>query len=365
MAATPARSRRLHWPGALGILLSVALLWWTLHDVSLTEVWEHLKSVRPVAFLSAVVVATLAFPARTVRWRYILRLEGSTLPFIPLWHATAIGFMANNLLPARAGEVARAYAARRLTSVRFSTALASIAIERVLDGIGIVALLTIAIWAGGFSGSTTVANVPLIDVARTGALVFLLLLVVALLLVHWPEPAIRAATAVGNRLLPQRWAERMVHAVRGVLSGLEALRSFSRLSYALLWTFIVWLVNAASFWLCFVAFDLSLPVTAGLMVMGLIAFGVALPSSPGFFGPFEAACRVSLSLYGVPAGRAVSYAVGYHFATFIPISLLGLWSLSRAHLHLADLQKGADEAKGAEAGRDDASTGSGSAPAEQ
>jgi uncharacterized membrane protein YbhN (UPF0104 family) len=65
---------------------------------------------------------------------------------------------------------------------------------------------------------------------------------------------------------------------------------------------------------------------------------VALPSSPGFFGVFEAVTRVTLALYGIEAGRAVSYALGYHFSTFVPITVLGIWSLSRAHLHLADLR---------------------------
>jgi uncharacterized protein (TIRG00374 family) len=247
--------------------------------------------------------------------------------------------MANNLLPARAGELARAYAARRLTAVRLSTAIASLVVERVLDGIGIVALLTLGIWVGGFSTETMVGGVSLIGMVRSAGVLFVLLLFAALALVHWPEPALRLIGAVSRRVLPERWAHPLLQTVQGLLSGLDALQSLPRFLHALMWTLVVWLVNAASFWLCAVAFDLQLPATAALVVQGLIAFGVALPSSPGFFGPFEAACRVSLALYGVPAGLAVSYAVGYHFATFIPISLLGLWSLSRAHLHLADLRK--------------------------
>jgi uncharacterized membrane protein YbhN (UPF0104 family) len=71
-----------------------------------------------------------------------------------------------------------------------------------------------------------------------------------------------------------------------------------------------------------------------------VAFGVAIPSSPGFFGPFEALVRVTLALYAVPAAAAVSFAVAFHLAAFLPITLLGLWSLSRARLHMADLRAG-------------------------
>ncbi len=339
MASSAASSRRgIRWPGLLGLFLSVALLWWTLHDVALSEVWSQIRNVRLAPFLGMVVLATATFPLRTVRWRYILRLEGSTLPFVPLWHATAIGFMANNLLPARAGELARAYSARQLTAVRFSTAIASIAVERVLDGIGIVALLTVGIWAGGFATETTLGGMSLVGIVRSSGVLFLLLLLAAVALVHWPHPALHLARVVSQRILPPRWANRLLSTLEGLLSGLDALRSLRRFALTLVWTLVVWLVNAASFWLCLVAFDLGPPPAAALVVQGVIAFGVALPSSPGFFGPFEAACRVSLALYGVPAARAVSYAVGYHFATFIPITLLGLWSLSRARLHLADLR---------------------------
>ncbi len=345
MASANVASRRgVRWPGLIGLLVSIILLWWTLHDVALANVWQHLRNIHVASFVGAVVLATAVFPIRTIRWRYVLRLEGSPLPFRPLWHATAIGFMANNLLPARAGEVARAYAARKLTSVRFSTAFASIAVERVLDGMGVVGLFALAVWAGGFSNTTTVGGISMVAAAKAVGAVFLGAFVVAVLLVHWPDPARRLATAIAHRVLPHRWANRVLETIEGLLAGLDALRDIGRFLRALFWTLVVWLVNGASFWLCFIAFDLDLPVSAALLVQGIIAFGVALPSSPGFFGPFEAACRLALALYGVQAERAVSYAVGYHFATFIPITVLGLWSLSRAHLHLADLRTaGGDE----------------------
>jgi hypothetical protein len=204
--------------------VSILLLWWTLHDVSLAEVWQRVRGVRLLPLFATLVLATAQFPLRTIRWRYLLRLEGETLPFTPLWHATAIGFMANNLLPARAGEFARAYAAHRLTAVRFSTAFASIAVERVLDGITLVALLTVAISAGGFAAGTAVGSVTLGGVARGAGMFFGGLLVVALALVHWPAPALRFAHRVSHLVLPTRWANRLLQILEGMLSGLDALR---------------------------------------------------------------------------------------------------------------------------------------------
>ena len=89
-----------------------------------------------------------------------------------------------------------------------------------------------------------------------------------------------------------------------------------------------------------------MPWSAALLLQSLLAFGVAVQFSPGFFGQFEAICRVTLVLYAVGTGPAVSFAFGFHLGGFIPITLLGLWSLSRAHLHLADLTGGEDSADG-------------------
>lgn len=301
-----------------------------------------MRQARPLAFLGAVVLATAAFPLRTIRWRYLLQRDGAVLPMVPLWHATAIGFMANNLLPARAGELARAYAARRLTGVRFTAAVGSVAVERVFDGLILVGLLAAGIAWGGFASETSVGGVPLARVATVAVALFVPALLAAFWMVHWPGPALRIARGVMERLMPRRWATRLLGLVEGLLAGLDALKSPRRFLLVTVWSVILWVVSAASYWLGFVALGLDVPPSAALLLQGLIAFGVAIPSSPGFFGPFEAVTRATLGLYGVDAVQGVSFAVAYHLAVFLPISVLGLWSLSRAHLHLADLKSGAE-----------------------
>src|SRR6266576_5859749 len=135
----------------VGLAVTGLLLAWALHGVDPRAVLEQLRHADPLLFGAAMALATATFPLRALRWRLILRdAGGEAFPLRPLWHATAVGFMANNVLPARAGEVARAYLARRQLPVRFTTALASIGVERVFDGLGMVALLAIAIAASSF-----------------------------------------------------------------------------------------------------------------------------------------------------------------------------------------------------------------------
>jgi uncharacterized membrane protein YbhN (UPF0104 family) len=329
---------RGRWSGALGIGVSLLLLWWVLHDVDPGEVWAELRGARWGWLLLMVATATLTFPLRTVRWRVLLRLEGASLPWTPLWHATAIGFMANNLLPARAGEVARAYAVRQLSGVPFGTAVASIAVERVFDGLTIVALLLLGVAAGGFAGTGTIGGVPVSRVALSMGLLFAAALAAALLVVAWPAWWLALAQRMALRWLPERWAGRAVGFFRGLIDGLSALRAPGRVAAVVAWSVVLWLVNAASFGLAFLAFRVAVPPGAALVLQGLVAFGVALPSSPGFFGIFEAATRVALALYGVAETPAVSVAIGYHVGGFIPITALGLWSLARAGLHFRNLR---------------------------
>lgn len=98
---------KLDWKGALGLALSVLLLWWTLRGVDLREVWTVLKTSNIALFAFSAAVGTCIFPLRARRWRTILEPVAGTIGFGPLWRSTAIGMMMNNVFPLRAGEFAR------------------------------------------------------------------------------------------------------------------------------------------------------------------------------------------------------------------------------------------------------------------
>jgi uncharacterized protein (TIRG00374 family) len=322
----------------------VALLAWVLHRINLREVWEYARRANPWLLLATVTLATVTFPVRAIRWRLILRdVDGHRFPLLPLWHATAIGFMANNLLPARAGEVARAYVATRQLPVRFTTALASIGVERVFDGLVMLGLMAVAIAAPSFPAHALVGGRSFSAVAASAALAFGAVLLLALLVVHRPAPWLTVFGRIARRLLPARAAERATHGAEGIVAGLTVLKSPTRFAGVVGWSLVLWLKNAAAFAICFHALGLDVPLEAALLLQGIIGFGVAVPSTPGFVGVFEAATLLTLELYGVDSSLAVSYALTYHVTTFIPITVLGLWSLSRLHLRLGEL-RGADGA---------------------
>ncbi|MGH9261848.1 MAG: lysylphosphatidylglycerol synthase transmembrane domain-containing protein, partial [Acidimicrobiales bacterium] len=240
--------------------------------------------------------------------------------------------------PARAREIARAYMVQRQLPVRFTTAVASIAVERALDGLTLVGLMVLALAAPSFTTAARVGGASLSRLALVGALVFGGALALALVVVLRPAPWMRLLRRVLQRILPPRLADRLLHAAEGLVAGLEVLKAPRRLVEVASWSLGLWLVNAASFWICFRAFDLPVPASGALVLQGLIAIGIAIPAAPGFFGVFEAVTREALALYGVGAEQAVGYAVAYHLSTFVPITLLGLYSLARGHVRLGELR---------------------------
>lgn len=324
------RGRRALVPLVFGVIVSLLLLWWAVRGLRPEDVIAQVRNARPVPLVISVFFATLVFLVRAVRWRLLLREpDDAPLGMSASWHGVAIGFMANNLLPFRAGEVLRAYAVTRLAPVRMSASFASVAVERVFDGLTVVATLGLALLTASLPAGVTVGGVPVPVIAqRVGVLAAVAFVVAAFFLTR---PL--STTRLIERLVPfPGIAARLVALFEGVRAGLSALRSPRRLLAVTLWSLAVWGVNALSFFALFPAFGLKVDFAGALLVQAAIVFGVAVPSSPGYVGVLEAAVILSLALYGVPHDQALAYALTYHAATFVPITLLGLYSLARMPL---------------------------------
>jgi uncharacterized membrane protein YbhN (UPF0104 family) len=330
------QGRRRLW-GALGALLAAALVIWALRGVHLTEVVGHLRAAHLGPLLAAVVIATLTYPIRMIRWRLLLRdADGGALPAGPLWHAVAIGFMANNLLPFRAGELVRLLAASRLAGARFTAVLSSVAVERIFDGLTVVALLSLSLLASNLPADVTVGGVSLRHAAQGAGVAGVLALCAALAVVAFPL----ASERVIRRLLPTgRLADRLVGLIEGLRQGLAVLRSPALLAGTVVWSLVLWLVNAFAFYVALKAFDIPVGFVGSLLMQGILIFGITVQLTPGFLGQFEAAIVAALALFEVPTALASSYAIAFHAATFIPIVLLGAWSLARTPVALSDLRR--------------------------
>jgi uncharacterized protein (TIRG00374 family) len=261
--------------------------------------------------------------------------DGAPLPVAALWHAIAIGFMANNVLPFRAGEVLRSLAITRLTRIRLSSALSSIAAERLFDGIALVLIMTGGLLLSGLPADAAVKGVRVSHIALVAGITFMTGLILAGLVVAFPRPAERLIL----RIVPfPRLANLLVGMIEGVVHGLSVVKSPRRVLAVMAWSVFIWLVNVASFYVGFQAFDIPLNFAGAMLMQGILALAITVPTAPGFVGVFEGAIKATLVLYGIPDSVAVTYALVYHATTFLPITLLGAWSLMTTGLGLKTLQ---------------------------
>ncbi|HET7602384.1 MAG TPA: lysylphosphatidylglycerol synthase transmembrane domain-containing protein [Gemmatimonadales bacterium] len=329
--------RRSWWALAAGVVLAGALLWWVIHDVKWPDLAAEIRAASPVLILLAIGLATATFPLRVVRWRLLLRAEDdSVLSFTPLWHAVAIGFMANNILPFRIGELMRVWAASRLTRARFSAALSSVAVERVFDALTVISMLAVGLLLAGLPQGVELFGTPVTRLATASGILVAAALLAAIAVVSFPV----AAERLIRRLIPSApLADRLANLVEGVRHGLGVLRSPARISAVIAWSVVIWLVNALSFWVMLRAFELPVGFAGVLLMQGVLVLGVAAPTTPGYVGVFEAVIKAVLLLFAIAPDRAVAYAVTYHITTFLPIVLLGAWSLAQTSLDFATLRK--------------------------
>jgi uncharacterized protein (TIRG00374 family) len=331
----------------IGAVVGVGFLAWALHGISFAEIWTHIRNANPWYLLGASVAGTLIFPLRAPRWRIILSPVAERLPFGMLWRAIAIGMMGNNVLPARAGELARAFALSRETRrVPFSAAFASLAVDRIFDATVVLLLMAVATLDPSLPVGRTFGGYSIAKIIGSGAALALVAIAGLYLIVFFTEHAILLWEWIARRIAP-RFEERGRRTLLAFASGLAVLRDPMRFLSTMAWAIALWLMNALAFWLGFKAVGIEVSYSAALMLQGLIAIGVAVPALPGFFGVFEYFARTGLGIYGIDPGLATSWAISYHVLTFLPITVIGIYYFVTLGLKLSDMRASSAEVEAA------------------
>jgi uncharacterized protein (TIRG00374 family) len=326
------------------VLLSLLLLYWALRDVSPSEVFREIRQADPLLFALSIAVAMGGFGFRALRWGILLAPVTKAAGFHARFASTIIGFAANNVLPARVGEFARAYALARLARIRAGTALATLVVERLLDGLVIVALLFLSMAAASFPVGGDMAGIDPRAAARFAAVVMLVGFAGIAALVLAPRAAVILIDRAAHRVLPERARQPVVRGVESFLGGLAVLRDARLFALSAVLALAQWLFTAVSFLLAFRAFGIdNVPFAGAVFLQSVVSLAVAVPSSPGFFGPFEAAARIGLGLWAVDPGTAISFAVGYHLGGYLPVTLLGFYYVWKLNLSWREVSR-SDEA---------------------
>lgn len=337
------------WQFWLGLLISAALLWLALRNLKLAEAWSAMQSANYWWLLPGVAVYFVGVWARAWRWHYLLKpLKAiSTNKMFPI---VTIGYMGNNIYPARAGELLRAYILRRQEGVRVSASLATILIERIFDG---VVMLMFVIFnlnglahltgASGFVGSIQA-------VAVWGTAAFAVALGVFLLMAMFPHQSLGLYHRLGAPLIPARFREKVTAMLVSFWTGLESLRSPANILMVFLTSVVIWLLETGKYWFVMHAFNFEVSFFALMLMNGIVNLATTIPSAPGYVGTFDAPGIAVLSAYGVPLGVATSYTLVLHVALWVPVTLVGAYFMARAGLSWDKVQTEYKEIQNAEGG---------------
>lgn len=329
------------WQVWLGILISAVFLYIALRGLKLEEFGATLRQAQYWWLLPGITVYFLGVWVRSWRWHYLLQpiKSISTARLFPI---VTIGYMGNNIYPARAGELLRAVILKRHQQVPISASLATIIIERIFDGVVMLAFIFVNLRElTKLTGDSGIIG-DIQTVALFGTLFFLGALVIFLLAAIYPEKVSSLINKLSNRIFPGRFQTRLLGAVNRFLGGLEALRSPRDVFMVFMTTVIIWLLETGKYWLVMHAFSFQISYFALMLMNGLVNLATTIPSAPGYVGTFDAPGIAVLVAYGIDRATAVAYTLVLHIALWLPITLVGLYYFLREGI---DVWEGIREAR--------------------
>ena len=314
---------------AAALLVTVACLYFALRGAEWGEIWTVLERTRYGWVLAMALVSVAAVYVRALRWRVLLRTLAP--PAVrPFFSATAVGFMANMLLPLRAGEIIRPVLLGRQTRITTSAALASVLLERLLD------LLLLFGFLLAISASVPVpVAMQQASIVLAAVIAGLLALVVVLLRTQ-DRAMLRVRRWLGR--LPGSLGHVVADVLESFLTGVAGINDRRTVAVLLGYSLVVWVVIAATFACGLLALQVEAPlVAASVSLVVVVAAFVSLPQAPGFVGTWQAGCVAALAFYGVSQEEAIGYSLVTHVVQVVVVIALGVVCLATDQVGIREL----------------------------
>jgi uncharacterized protein (TIRG00374 family) len=323
------------WQFWLGVLISILFIWLAVRGLKLNEFWGAVKQANYIWLVPGIGVYFIGVWVRAWRWHYLLK-PIKEIPTKTMFPITTIGYMGNNIYPARAGEVLRAVILKRKEGVSISASLATIIVERIFDGVVMLAFVFVNLpelaelneESSGFIGNIQ-------QVAVLGTAAFLGALTVFLLAAMFPQITMKIGLWF-IRFLPERFHSRIISLFTRFLDGLASLRSPLNVLMVFFTSVIIWLLETGKYWFVMHAFNFEVSFFALMLMNGIVNLATTIPSAPGYIGTFDAPGIAVLTAYGVNQATAAGYTLTLHVALWLPITLLGAYYLTREGIQWND-----------------------------
>lgn len=291
----------------LGFAVSGFFLWLALRQVDAKSLAETFASVDFLPLLASAAILAFGLILRAVRWRVIAGAPISAHSSFS--HATNIGVLSNMLLPGRAGDFVRIFTLSKLTGTRLAGPVASALIDRLID---VFVLIASALALYLFLPLGAVLDRWLVIMVSGGVIAVASLLFFARSMMTWQTLFARLA-----RFWLKKWGIRPevflteLHAeIKNLLTGWLSVE-------LVLIAMLILLADCLAIFALLMAFHLTLPFMAALLLWVFLAAGSTLPSAPGYIGIYQAAAVLALSFFAVPASAAIALAVALQATTLI------------------------------------------------
>lgn len=335
---------------ALGALLAALLLWLLFRGTDWSEVGNALRDLSVGWLLVAQALLWGSYFTRVQRWTYVVRAS-QPASFRGLFSATQIGFLVNFTLPARVGELVRAYVLSRLERVPLARSIALVALDRLNDVIGLLVVFGVTAMAltteaavtfpaGAFGNRKPfVISSALIRPAALSLAVFAVVALGFLVFLYARQHRVVGVVRSAIGWLSPGLGEKAGYAVESFAEGLRVFRSGADLARSVFWSLVTWGANGAALAALLAAFHVDFPWYTPFLMLSLIGVLIAIPLTPGMVGQYHlpAAAAVLIASPEVPVAHAKAFAIVAHAWTLIPIAALGLWCLQRERLGLREL----------------------------
>jgi len=306
------RKNKKLWIGLISSPIFLALIF---YNADLHRMKEALMTVNYIYLPLAVMLSLVTNIFRSYRWKYALK-PIRNIRALGLFPGIAIGYMVNNLLPARLGEFVRAYIVGKRENTSKSLILGTIVVERVFDGITLLCfLVTLSLF---FSFPPWIKRVGIV------ASIFFMSAAVCLVFLTDQKTKVGQLIKKGIGLFSSLIAEKVGRLMDPFLSGLAVIKNKRNILLVFFFTAVVWLVEAMTYYIVGLSFSINLPIYVYLFVVITVNLGIMIPSAPGYVGTFEFFCMSVLALFSIEKNIALSFAIVLHAILFIPITILGM-----------------------------------------
>jgi uncharacterized protein (TIRG00374 family) len=294
----------------IGLIISIAITIYLLFKIDFKLVIDEIKNFNIYLVLLLLVIFLIGMLLRTFRWKKIINQKHS-ITFSMAFHALAIGYMLNNLLPAKMGELARAEYLKRKKVADRSFTLGTIFIERFLDVLVVFLFLLFSVIFSETSRNIINQNKWLVIIAFSS-------LVLAFYLLRNPKLIVFFINK-----LPAKISSVFLRVMNSFASAFGFIENRKALGSIIALTLAIWFLTLATMFIIINGLNITIPYYSYFFIIAAGVFGMVIPSTSGGIGVFHAVATGALLLFGVSPEKALAYAVISHAVDFFPNILLG------------------------------------------